>query len=273
MNELTAQDWNKLDDLYEKRTRDTIAWCIGVAEHEERQEDIAERYGLSRTYVAMLAAVGDHADIFVSNADKLVPNLPNGITELHALVSANADGKRLTQQDIKKLCANGRPTRAAIKVYKQNIGLLPPPPAKRITQSDSDLFKVAVELVPRSALTAMSEFGVKAFEKNEQRLNGIISNLTKSQKKEILIAFVEVLNHVQSGMEAEIRRRVKEAIKDREHELNEREALLFKREQRVTSGIPASDKKLIQGILHPDKAPAGQESRYAKAFDAFRKLA
>ena len=55
---------------------------------------------MRQSYVAKLASIGRHSDIFILNENKLLFNLPSGVNELYELVSANKEGGKLTRQQI-----------------------------------------------------------------------------------------------------------------------------------------------------------------------------
>ena len=80
-----------------------------------------------------------------------------------------------------------------------------------------------------------------------------------------------MLKYHQSILISEIRRQIPESIDVRKKMLDEKEKQLFERETQLAIGIPEKEKKIVYSVLHPDKAPAGMEAKYAKAFDIVRK--
>lgn len=266
-SKLTIPDWRTLDQAYDNMKNSILEFCKLVSQHDDCQKEIAKRYKVSQPGVAQWVAIGKNADKFISIANNC---LPTDYTALYEMTS-------LSKAQIKRLCAESKPTRKKIKEFK--IGLLSDPAPKSTSDID-DKVEPAARLVPEHLWYCLSDFGKRAIRRDHEKIRALLNKTTQKMGKEILVLFLQLLNYHASFIEHEIKRRLPDAIKEREDALKARERKLEERERQLTARtitlrgqrVSEHDIKLIQSCLHPDKLPNGFDTkRYEKAFNAFRK--
>lgn len=263
MNDLTTQDWTVLDEAHDNMETSMLDWCLEVSKMEDKQVEIAKRYGEDTSAISRMNDVGKHHDKYFLTNGQLIQNLPRGYKSLYEMI-------KLPKPEIKLLCKDRVPTRKEINERKYKLGI-ESRPVKKLIKPKGDVL-VDWSIVPATELHGLSEHGVAALKKIEKKLVPVLAKVNKTVEKDVLTAFVLIATYNQTVINARVNAEVKKLLKQEKDSLDMREKRVMDREKAVSQGIELKDKKLIQGILHPDKAPAGQTERYAKAFNAFRKV-
>ena len=261
--ELTKDECKRLDDAENSVNASNLELCVAMASIPDKQVAIAKYTGRGKSAVCQMITVGQRVEKFTTSK-----HLPEGWRSLYEL--SDLSGGQITD-----LCSGDKPpTQKAIKERKVELGLLPPPdpePEIPVLHTGSVLQKLAM-LVPARTLDGLSDFGMHALEKESEKIVEFIDRFNKATSKPAMTLFVEILKYQQVVFNAQLRVEAKKAVKERKEAMDAREKKLIERETAIEQGLPIKDKRLIQSVLHPDKAPAGQQARYAKAFDAFRKV-
>ena len=110
-------------------------------------------------------------------------------------------------------------------------------------------------------------------EQDRKKIQELLQGIARSQSRKFIDSIIEVFKYHQGVLKAEIRRQIPDTIAAMKKQLDERERKLALREKAIVGGISDKDRKLILSVLHPDRAPAGKETQYKKAFQAFKEVA
>lgn len=225
-------------------------------------ETVKEWCGYSRQTAVQMAAVGGSKLL-----DNNVIKLPESWGTCYELAT-------LTEDQFDEIPLTPSLTRKQVKNFKQFGSIDAPEIIEYEPEADEDATELeeAAVLMPPLEMYGISEFGTRALEKDRMKIQDSLRSISKSATKKFISTLMDVFKYHERILMSEIRRQIPLSIEARSKQLDKREEALVKRERAIEQGLPIKDKKLIQSVLHPDKAPAGQEARYAKAFDAFRKV-
>jgi len=225
-------------------------------------ETVKEWCGYSRQTAGKMAAIGGSTELAHN-----VRKLPESWGTCYELAT-------LTEDQFNEIPLDPSLTRKQVKNFKQ-FGSIDAPEVieyePEISEDGTELEAAAI-LVPPLEMYGLSDFGKKALEKDRLKIQQSLQDISRSATKKFISTLIAVFKYHESVLMSEIRRQIPISMEARKTQLDKREEALVKREKAIEQGLPIKDKKLIQSVLHPDKAPPGQQARYAKAFDAFRKV-
>ena len=272
MNELTTErQWHKyLDEGFKigangmieagKRMHEFYKECDNKRGGTEFSKKAKEWFGMSQSLSNQWKLIGERS----AKLTRISGKLPSAFNTVYEISTMSAD-------DIANL--NPQPDTKLVEVKNFKMyGTIEAPEIDVLeeTEGTTEAEEAAV-LVPSLELYGISDFGKKALEQDRKKVQEAINKLPATQSKKFVELFVEVLKYHQSILISEIRRQIPESIDVRKKMLDEKEKQLFERETQLAIGIPEKEKKIVYSVLHPDKAPAGMEAKYAKAFDIVRK--
>jgi hypothetical protein len=124
----------------------------------------------------------------------------------------------------------------------------------------------------------------------EEFSEGVLSTLPKKTQKKALTELRKVLKdqerllnkafmaEVDKGIAMKLAEKTREAdehleyLKTRQADTKKKEEQLTYRLKRVSAFMPRADYKLVLNCLHPDRAPAGYEEKFGKAFIIVKRL-
>ena len=263
---LTIAEKKKLDDAEKGINASTLNLCVVMSQMTDKQVAIAAYLDRSKQAVSNMITVGENYEKYSSTV-----HLPEGWSALYLMSD-------MTKAEIKQVCKDKKPTQAGIKYYKEHGELMPATtPAKKKAVAKSEptetktLEQIAMLVTPRD-LAGLSEFGQHALQQLLNKIKPLLDEVNKTLGSKAMKLLVLILEYQQGVFNNRLIQEVKKAVKEEKERMDMRENRLVERERAVSQGLPDKERKLIQSVLHPDKAPAGQEARYAKAFDAFRKV-
>ena len=263
---LTIADCKKIDAAEDGVSASNLKLCRVMAQMPEKQLQIAVYTGRSSQTVSQMIKVGDQFEKYASSI-----YLPEGWRALYSLSD-------LTETEIELLCKDKKPTQKAIIYYKEHGELMPATmPAKKKVVATADpsetktLEQISMLVSPKD-LAGLSEFGQHSLMKLLEKIQPLLDEVNKTVGSKVMKLLVLILEYQQTVFNTRLVQEAKKAVKEEKERMDRREKRLVAREKAVSQGLPDKERKLILSVLHPDKAPAGQESRYAKAFDVFRKV-
>ncbi len=106
-----------------------------------------------------------------------------------------------------------------------------------------------------------------------------VAAMSETTQKKIERLSAREVQLLREMFQAEVRREFERTLPERIDELSAREKKVtaeIKKYQAMRNGIPAQmtteDYKFLLGLLHPDRAPAGYEDKFNRAFQIIRKL-
>ena len=261
--QLTQAERAEIDAAEEDRNMSAINLGIVFSRIKDKQKAIAAYTNRSQSQVARLVMIGQRADKFIHTMNNPIHNLPEGWGALYQLSD-------LTKRQIAELCADGTPTQKNIRDYKIKLGLLDPPAMPVLVDADADAYVLGMLNYARENV-GLSDFARRSLEKDRAEIVRMLNSLNKTAGKKALDLVTGILKFQAKVFNRELQRQLPERIKEAEAAIQVKVDDLKRRERQLVNGIPEKDKKAVYAVIHPDKAPAGMEKKYARAFDIVRK--
>lgn len=285
VKKLTVKQWEPLDELVKEMQGVAldVAKKMAEATYVERQQEVADRYGMSQSAVAKWVKIGEQVD---SRFIRIANKLPSSQETLYELSTLSDEGfknfkakvtpktTRLEVQDYKR----GLKGKAGVK--KAALKKAAPPVSESEPMSDEENHEWVDQL--RGVITGCKEPMPTAGElppPNALIHKQLLKKLEQFGKRETKV-FATLFRDVLAELIPELRRSLAEAmpndIKAERESLNQEryELMAAKREfedaqKNRIAGISKGTIRFINQNIHPDYAPEGKEAAYTKAFQEF----